>query len=169
MIVAPTPRLLAQSRRLLLETRVLLAERGSWTKGTWARDRYSRPVDPFSPAACRWCLATALLLGEHRLRGTRVAAFDDEALRLVRVPPRRLHTALALLARACFPDSPRTQALPLLNTSLQRETAVLLSTLVAFYNDTQATRHADVLRVLEEAIAAADAERRLAGEQRQGK
>lgn len=45
---------------ILQETRRLLSDESSWTRGAWARDARGAECWPEDQGACRWCLLGAL-------------------------------------------------------------------------------------------------------------
>jgi hypothetical protein len=110
---------------VLMKARVLLAEPSHWTQGAYARDASGRVVHPRSPAAVCWCIVGAVKRADVRTERSE----EDDGLRV--------------LLRLFHPS-----------------TGQLKDKLYAFWvmtdwNDDPSRTHADVLALLDEAIAEA--------------
>ena len=111
------------TKDLLVRTRALLADLDHWTKSSWALDKEGRDRSPTDPEAVCWCLAGALKK-ECPEGGMRDYRGAHEALSRI-------------IIEQCWAGWTETEAL----------------SRVFDYNDASATTHADVLDLLDRAIA----------------
>ena len=113
---------------LIAEARAILDEPGHWIKGRNSEDAYGLEVAPSEAAACCWCLQGAVMLACRRKGVGIYGGIYDYAL--------------GVLADAAKPRV----------TAEMTERASSWTPLIVF-NDDAATRHEDILALLDDAIA----------------